>query len=193
MIHATQAASAGRTLIQLVELSELETESRALLTPEHSPREFLQVLIEKERFADAVRLLAHALPRREGVWWAWVCARRVAGEMPAPKVKAVLDATELWIREPTDDHRRAAMQRAEEAEFGTAAGCAGLAAFLSGDNLAPANASTPVPPGEFMAAKAITGSVMIAAVATEPEKATEKFQAFIQQGLDVANRVKLWP
>jgi hypothetical protein len=32
-----------------------------------------------------------------------------------------------------------------------------------------------------------------AAVAQEPEKAPEKFQAFIQQGLDVVNRIKLWP
>jgi hypothetical protein len=33
----------------------------------------------------------------------------------------------------------------------------------------------------------------MAAVVQEPEKAGEKFQAFIQQGLDVVNRVKLWP
>ena len=193
MSPATQATPAGQTVARLVEVSELEEESRALFTAEQGPREFLQVLIEKERLADAVRLLAHALPRREGVWWAWVCARRAAGETPAPRVKAALEATELWIREPTDEHRREAMQRAEEVGFGTAAGCAGLAAFLSGDNLAPANVSTPVPPGEFMAAKAISGAVMIGAVASEPEKANEKFQAFIQQGLDVINRLKVWP
>jgi hypothetical protein len=192
MSDATQTAQAGRSIAQLAELAEVSEEARALLAPDHGPREFLQALVDKEQYSDAVRLLAHGLPRREAVWWAWVCARRAAGETPAPKIKAALDATELWIREPTDERRRAAMQRSEEADFGTPAGCAGLAAFLSGDNLAPANVPQPVPPGEFMAAKAVAGAIILAAVTVEPEKAGEKFQAFIQQGLEVVNRIKLW-
>jgi hypothetical protein len=44
-----------------------------------------------------------------------------------------------------------------------------------------------------MAAKAIAGAVMLAAVVTEPEKAPEKLQEFIMQGMEVVNRIKLWP
>jgi hypothetical protein len=182
----------GRTVAELAQVAELEEEARTLLTPTTVPRGFLQVMVERELYADAVRFLAHALPRREAVWWAWVCARRSAGETPAAEIQAALDATERWIREPSDQHRRVAMQRAEAADFGTPAGCAALAAFLSGDNLAPPDVEQAVPPGEFMAAKAIAGAIMLA-VAQEPEKASEKFQAFIRQGLDVVNRIKLWP
>jgi hypothetical protein len=145
-----------------------------------------------ELHPDAVRFLAHAMPRREAVWWAWACARRVAGEQPAPKVKAALDATERWIAQPTEENRRAAMQAAEAADFGTPAGCAGLGAFFSSGSLAPPDVAA-VPPGEFMTAKAVAGGIVLAAVATEPDQAPAKFQAFLQQGLEVADRIRMWP
>ena len=147
--------------------------------------------MEKALYPDAVRFIAHALPKREAVWWAWVCARRAAGENPPPKIKAALDATEKWIAQPNEDNRRLAMAAAQKAELGTAAGCAGLAAFFSGGSLAPPDAP-PVPPGEFLAAKAVSGAVIFAAVAKEPEKAPEKFRSFVAQGVEVTNRVKLW-
>ena len=83
------------------------------------------------------------------------------------------------------------MRAADQAEFGTAAGCAGLAAFFSGASLAPADAP-PVPPGEYLAAKAVAGAVILSAVSEDPEKAGERFRAFIEQGLDVVKRIKLW-
>ena len=163
----------------------------ALLRPELHPLEFVKLLMEKTLYPDAVRFIAHALPKRESVWWGWVCARRAAGESPPPKIKAALDATEKWIAQPSEDNRRSAMAAAQKAELGTAAGCAGLAAFFSGGSLAPPEAPV-VPPGEFLAAKAVSGAVIFAAVASEPEKAPEKFRSFVAQGVEVTNRVKLW-
>ncbi|HWC95409.1 MAG TPA: hypothetical protein VG456_01635 [Candidatus Sulfopaludibacter sp.] len=172
-------------------VAELSEEALVLLLPDMQPPEFIRVLVEKNLFPDAVRFLAHALPKREGVWWGWVCARRVAGEAPAPKIKASLEATEKWIAQPTDENRRAAYSAAEEAPFSTPAGCAGLAAFFSGASLAPPDLP-PVPPGEFLFAKAVSGAVIFAAVSKEPEKAPEKFKQFISQGVDVTTRIKLW-
>ena len=80
---------------------------------------------------------------------------------------------------------------AEKAGFDSAAGCAGLGAFFSGGSLAPPELP-PVPPGEYQTAKAVAGAVIIAAVSAEPEKAPEKFKAFVAQGLDVTNRIRLW-
>jgi hypothetical protein len=103
----------------------------------------------------------------------------------------VLEATEAWIKEPTDQNRRKAMEKAETADFSTAAGCAGLAAFLCGDSLSPPEMD-PVPPGEYMAANAIAGSIVLAAVSDEPENANEKFQSFVEQGMVVADKIQLW-
>ena len=176
--------------VQICSVAELGDEARALLTEKQTPQEYLNLLMEKGNFQDAVRFLAHALPKREAVWWAWVCARRAVPE-PAPKIKASLDATEKWIAQPNDDNRRAAMSAAETADVGTAAGCAGMAAFFSGGSLAPPDVP-PVPPGPYLTARAVSGAVILAAVAVEPEKAPEKFRMFLAQGMDVVNRIKLW-
>ena len=138
-----------------------------------------------------MRFLAHAMPKREAVWWGWVCARRSAGAAPPEKIRASLDATEKWIAQPTEEHRRAAMHAAERAELKTAAGCAGLAAFFSSGSLGPPD--TPVvPPSDYLTAKAVAGAVIFAAVALEPEKAAEKFRAYLDQGVEVVTRIKLW-
>lgn len=187
MGDAAQVISKTTAISSVAELGE---PAMALARPEMAPREYVALLIEKKLYADAVRFVAHALPKREGVWWGWMCARRSAGEKPAPAAKAALDSTERWIAQPSDANRRAAMDAAEKAGFDVPAGCAGLAAFFSGDSLAPAGLP-PVPPGPYLTAKAVAGAVIVAAV-TEPDKAPEKFESFIAQGLDVVNRLKLW-
>jgi len=171
--------------------AELTSEAMELLQADPQPPEYISLLVEKKFYPDAVRFLAHALPRREAVWWAWMCARRSAGDAPPPPVKSALEAAEKWLTQPTEENRRTAHATAEAAGFGTAAGCAGLAAFFSGGSLAPPDAP-PVPPGEFLTAKAVAGAVIFAAVTTQPEKAPEKFQSFIAQGVDVTTRIKLW-
>ena len=177
--------------LAVASVAELEDEALALLRPDIQPPEYINLLMENNLFADAVRFVAHALPKREGVWWGWICAKKSSGENPPPAVKASLEATEKWIAQPTDEHRRAAYDAADAAPFTTPAGCAGLAAFFSGDSLAPPDLP-PVPPGEFLFAKAVSGAVIFAAVSKEPEKAPEKFKQFLAQGLDVAVRLKLW-
>jgi len=182
--------AAAQTAAQLASISGAGDEARLLLREEMPPREFALLLIEHGHFPDAVRFLAYALPKRESVWWAWVCVRRASGPEPPPAVKASLAATEKWIAQPTEENRRAAMQAAETAGLQTAAGCAGLAVFFCGPTLAPPNAP-PVPPGAQDSAKAVAGAVTLAAVA-EPEKIAESFRGFLQQGLDVTARIKLW-
>jgi len=176
---------------EISSVAELSQEAVALLRPGLQPPDYVSLLQEKSLFADAVRFLAHALPKREAVWWAWICARHAAGDNPPPKILDALHATEMWISQPTDEHRRAAHAAAEAAQFSTPAGCAGLAAFFSGGSLAPPD-SPAVPPGEFLTAKAVSGAVIFAAVSNEPAKAPEKFKQFLAQGLDVTVRLKLW-
>lgn len=196
MGSTAQPANSGTTsaVAQVAQLAEVSEEGRALLRPEHAPRDYVAALTQAELYMDAVRFLAYSIPKREAVWWAWFCARRSAGEAPPPPVKEALDATERWISQPTEENRRAAMAAAEvdAVGFGTAAGSAGLAAFLSGGSMAPPAAPV-VPPGEYMTSKAVAGSVTMAALgAPDPQKAPERFRAYIDQGLDVARRIKLW-
>jgi hypothetical protein len=187
----TTAVPVARTLPDFCALAQLGDDAKALLHATDGPRQYLRRLLEAEQFADAVRFVAHALPTREGIWWAWVCARRASGAEPPPAIRAALDATERWVTQPTDENRRLAMRMAEEAGLDTPAGCAALAVFFSGGSIAPPE-SPPVPAPEFVSAKAIAGAVIAAAVTTEPEKAPEKFRAFIAQGMEVVNKLQLW-
>ena len=190
----TPTASPRGTL-ELIAIADLGDEVRAVVDgvqPPPSPKRFVGMLMERGLHLDAVKFLAHALPRREAVWWVWVCARKASGPEPKRPIKDALDATERWIVQPTDEHRRQALTFGEAANFSTAAGCAALAAFMSGGSLAPPEAP-PVPPGEFLTAKAVSGGVILSAVATEPDKAPEKYKEFVKLGIEVAERTKVWP
>jgi|SRR5579863_2202493 len=175
----------------LVSVAELSPDAAALRREDTRPLDYIHLLVDNKLYVDAVHFLAHALPKRECVWWAWVCARRSAGEQPPPKIKAALEATERWITQPSDPNRRAAKDAADAAGLDSPAGCAGLAAFLSGGSLSPPEAP-PVPPGEYLTAKAAAGAVIFASVGPPAQKAPERFESFIAQGVEVTHKIKLW-
>jgi hypothetical protein len=171
-------------------LAEASDEALAVLKPGRGARAFFELLVRRNLFEDAVLLLAHVLPPREAVWWAWSCARDVAGAEPPARVAASLEATKLWILEPTDENRRAAFAAAEGVDFDGPAGIVGLGVFLCGDNVAPLEA--PVTPSEpHVAAKALAGGICMAA-ATKEEGVKERFRAFIARGLERADKGNVW-
>jgi hypothetical protein len=185
---ATQANSKTAAIGAVAELGD---EAMDLLRPDLAPQDYVALLMSKKLYADAVRFLAHALPKRQAVWWGWISAKRAAGPEPPPKIKESLEATEKWIAQPDDENGRAAMTAAKVAETSTAAGCAGMAAFFSGSSLGPAHVP-PIPPGEYLTAKAVSGAVIYAAVGKDPVNAPERFQSFVAQGVDVTKKIKLW-
>lgn len=177
--------------LEVAKAAELNGDALAVLHPEHSAQDYATALLNAERFQDAVRFVAHALPKREAVWWALLCAREAAGDAPPPEVKASLDATDLWVRHPGDEQRRAAMAAAQKATFQTPAGCAGLAAFLSGGSLSVPG-QPEVPPGPFLTAKAVTGGVSIASIGADPKTAPERFKRYVEQGLHIGDQAGAW-
>ena len=55
---------------------------------------------------DAIRYLAHALPKRNAVWWGCLCVWQAYRTGQSPKEKAALQAVITWLQEP-DEGRRA--------------------------------------------------------------------------------------
>jgi hypothetical protein len=47
---------------------ELSADAQKLVNDQLSPDAYLDLLIEKEQWVDAIRLLAFGLPKREAVW-----------------------------------------------------------------------------------------------------------------------------
>ncbi len=117
-----------------------------------SPAQYLNTLLGAKDLNPAVQFLAFALPPREAVWWACVCARdQLHDPVPQPLLAAV-SAAEAWVRKPTDEHRRSAMSCAQATDLKTPAAWAAVAAFWSGGSLAPENLPggrrSAAPPGQ---------------------------------------------
>jgi hypothetical protein len=192
MSNGTLARVTARTASEVCARFDIGDEARALLQPNHSPDQYIALLTEKKILPAALRFLAHALPKPESVWWACVCVRETAGATPLPAAKAALDAAEKWLGNPTEDNRRAAMPAAQAAGLATAAGSAALAVFVSGGSLGPPNVP-PVPPDEHMTGQVVGGAVLLAAIQKEPEKAIDRFRAFLTKGIEVAKGTNRWP
>ena len=139
-----------------------------------------------------MRFLAYALPKREAVWWACLIAAEVLGPEPSPEAAAALEAAQAWVVDPTDDKRRATFPAAQKAGVGTPVGCAAVAAYFSGGSLAPPDLAVVAPP-EYVTHDLVASSLILAAVSKEPEKAPEKYAAFLRTGLDVADGQRPWP
>jgi len=176
---------------EVAKAAALEDPAKGLVKPEQSPKELIEALSKAGHFADAVRSLAHALPRREAVWWAVQCVKAVPVHAAGEKASAALGAAERWATTPTDDNRRAAHAAAETAEVSSPAGCAAMAAFFSEGSLAPASLQTVPPPPSACAAMAAAAATL-AAVKDEPEKANEKYKKFLALGQDVVAGANRW-
>jgi hypothetical protein len=181
----------AKTAAEVCKLCPLGDEAKALLRDGQTPKQLFDLLLEKKLHLDAIRLLAAALPKREAVWWACLCARQAHGTNPPAKVAAALAAAEKWVADPSEENRRAAQAAAEAAEMKTPAGCAAMAAFWSGGSLGPTHVPA-VPPGEQLTGHGVSGAVMLAAVLNQPEKAAEKHRSFLDLGVNVASGTNRW-
>lgn len=165
---------------------EFDEQATALLQDKPTTTDYLQQLIAQKLYPDAVRFLAHALPKREATWWACLCARhRLTDKTPAPEIKAI-ELAEAWVYKPTEDNRKLTLPAAEATAYKSAASWAAIAAFWSGDDISPVPQAV-VPPDEKLYAKAVIGAVMLAATQGEASKVNDNYQLFLQQGLNIAS------
>src|SRR5690606_25846941 len=120
---------------------------------------------------DAIAFLARALPKREAVWWACMCARVTAppaeeaaspeGDVAGPAAAGrgparALAAAEAWVYKPSEENRRECEAAAHAAQFDSPESWAAIAAFWSGGSVAPPGGPV-VPPGEDLAPRAVAG------------------------------------
>jgi hypothetical protein len=151
-----------------------------------SPTQYLNDLVAAKNLGDAVQFFAFALPPREAVWWACICSRDTLRDPVPQPLQDAVDAAEKWVRNPTDEHRRAAMARAQATDLKSPAAWAAVAAFWSGGSLAPENLPE-VPAPAHLTGCAVAGAVMLAAVKSEPQFADKKRTRYLASAIDIAN------
>src|SRR5271168_1724420 len=79
-----------------------------LLRPDQTPRDLVEALVQAGEYVAAFSFLAHALPKREAIWWACLAVRHTQGAALPPKELAALGAAVAWVLEPDESRRRAA-------------------------------------------------------------------------------------
>lgn len=182
------SATASKLAVPLAPLlprMELDAEGHKLLDGVADAAAGIERLQGAGRMTDAARIAAHALPKREAVWWACMCARATPAPEGTPEDVAALDAAEAWVRRPEEAARRAAMTAAERAKFASAEAWAAVAVFWSGGSLAPEGQPV-VPPADHLTGGAIAGAVLLSAVRLAPEKQPERLARYLESARSIA-------
>jgi len=166
---------------------DLSEEALALLGDGRMPpAAYLATLMQREDPSDAVTFLAHALPRREGAWWAAQAVRTLDLGDETALARRVVRATEAWVVKPKEPARYAAMDLAEALGFDHAASWAAMAAFWAGDSLVPPDMA-PVKPEPTLSCRAVAAAVTIAAAEGPGAEMPARMQALLAKGIDIAN------
>jgi hypothetical protein len=176
---------AGKELAPLRPLLALPAPAAAAIKDCLLVTQALDLLQAAGFLLEATRLLSYALPRREAVWWACMCAAHTAPpDLPEPD-RLAREAAEHWVRQPGDKNRRAAMQQAEATTMEAPEPWAAAAAFWSGETIGPEDQPA-VPPPPHMAGKIVAGTVYLAAVRAEPGRQKVRLKHFLESGLSIA-------
>lgn len=126
------------------------------------PEALFDRLRQDGRDDDAAMFLGQALPRYEVVAWAAQAVRDLAPPDLAPRDAEAMNATLRWLRDPSDNRRRAAFDAAAEASDTSPQRMCALAVFFSGGSLAPADLDPLLAPKDSVG-KFAAGAVLTAA------------------------------
>jgi hypothetical protein len=172
-------------LAPLLPRLELEPAARAAIADAATAEEAIARLEAAGELMPACRLAAHALPKREAVWWACMCARAVPDPKAVPLDTPALDAAETWVRRPEETARRACMAAAEANQFRSTEAWAAVGAFWSGGSMAP-EGQPPVPPQEHFTGMAVGGAVILAGVRRTPQDMEPRLRRFLASAREIA-------
>jgi hypothetical protein len=161
MSAMAQNKLSGAVLALVLERAALPGEVRERIGNLAAVADVVAALAQIGLGIEATRVLAHALPKREAVWWACMCALHTApADLPEADRK-VRELAENWVRQQNMETARAAMAEARRTGFQSPEAWAGVGAFWSGESLAPAEAP-PVPPPPHLTGVAVAGAVALA-------------------------------
>lgn len=169
---------------------ELSDEARALLTPDAKPAEFFALLSRRELYRDAFNFAAHYLPKRAAIWWGCLCAWELFRDNVPAAEAAPICAVVDWIREPSEEHRRAAYTAARTGKVGAIGGSLAMAVFAAEGSLSPADQPEVKSPDD-QSANFVAAAVIIAGQMA-PRKNRQQFQHhFLELAVDLSQGTAL--
>jgi len=182
----------ARSATDLCLLFKLPAGALALLDDSPAVGEALERFVAGGHLAEARRLLAHALEKREAVWWAYLSAREaIRHREVAPAHLAALDAALAWIREPGDGRRARCREAIAPCGTTSMAGILCFAIWLSGGSVSP----TPlrhVEPRPHLCGKLCATVVYLASVHFDAGRYRQYLRHFLSVGMEIARGACPW-
>jgi hypothetical protein len=148
------------TALELFEAFPTAAEDISAAPSPQPSLDFLRGLGDSATPEDAVTFCAYLLPRRVCVWWGHQCLKNLPDSLAAQD-GSLLELAELWVREPEEDRRYAALDAGMMAPVKTPGVWIALGAGWSGGSLAPPGMA-PVVPQPFLTARAVNAGVLSA-------------------------------
>ncbi|WP_031500526.1 DUF6931 family protein [Bryobacter aggregatus] len=181
----------AKTTSDIVKYAMLKPPATHYLPHAQDARHYAELLVQNNLWMPALNYMSHAIPPREGVWWAWFCARKAVLPTATPEEIQALQVAETWIAKPTDENRFAARDYAALIPSGSPPQCVLEAIAFLGELEDPVtgNKSPAIP---YMSSKFIAAAVVGAAYSPDPEKPDVTAKEYLAQSFEVANRINLW-
>lgn len=181
MLKALEVDS-GVASTMLSQMERLGDEARGRIDALVSVRAYLDSLRRDGLLNDAVDVLTYLLPRQYAIAWGcecWHAAQK--GSDADPVEMSALAAAQRWLKDPSEEHRRAALQLADRLGFKTAGAWLAAAAGWSGGTMLPSGEyEVPPPPG--LSGNAVAAALKLTA-ATDPARYDEQLAQFIDRAL----------
>ncbi len=142
----------------------LSDDALALLKSSRNVRGYLDELIGQGLSADALAVVARALPKRYVIAWACECMKSaLAADAAAADIdRAGLALAQQWLADPSEEHRRAAFEFAERDELSSPGAWIAASAGWSGGSLLP-RGYDPIPPPDHLPAEAAVAALRLMA------------------------------
>lgn len=173
------------TAAELLKNFDVSEKAEDYLVVDTAPEVSILRLMEAGLYPDAIKLLAHGLPKREAVWWACLAARDVQNPQTDENNINALIAAESWAKKPSEKTRLHCKALGDKTRHQTPASWAATAASWCHGSLADEGQPTIEPP-EHLYAHAVAGCVSLAAVLSDPITPEKPFLRYMNQGLDLA-------
>ncbi|MCK4869706.1 MAG: hypothetical protein KAS93_01210 [Gammaproteobacteria bacterium] len=162
---------------------ELDSKLQEELGKYTTDMQIINFLVRAEQYEPALKFLAMGLPKREAIWWAYICTEELEGEKDCLKTKNALRIIQEWVKQPDDNLRRQAGDLGEALEFYTPTSWTATAVFWSGGSIAP-KGKPEADPTPYMCAQSVANAITLAAEQSDDTPA--KMQLFLKRGLHIA-------
>lgn len=175
----------------LCESAGVSDQARKHAKSDMSPGVLMGKLIDAKLYVDVIKLVSHALPKREAIWWGALCVEMISTKDDAPDDIEALRAVVQWVIEPKESQRVKAAVAADQCQ--TASPACSLAQAVKWSDGSMSRPGMPVVrPEPEMTPNALVAAVRSAAKKGSREKQSQRLRDFLRLAVEVAEGRHHW-